>query len=164
MIKTIIFDFNRTIYDPELDLIENKTINLLRYFKSKNIKLALITTYEKNRNKKIIQLKLNKYFDLIKITREKTVNDFLDTLLKLSSKPKDTVVVGDYLKDEINIGNILGLTTIWLKKGKFSNVSPENKFETPDYIIEDLIRLKEMIIYLNNTVLLNQKETAKNDK
>ena len=49
MIKSIIFDFNRTLYIPELQKIPEETIQLLKNLKNMGFSLALISIREAKR-------------------------------------------------------------------------------------------------------------------
>ena len=58
---------------------------------------------------------------------------------------KKVIVVGDSIRDEIKIGNQLGLITIRLKKGKFAMDIPNNKDERAHYEIMDINELENII-------------------
>lgn len=138
--KAIIFDFNRTLYNPETDKLINGCLIVLKFF-SQNKKLALITTETGDRQNKIGQLGIDKFFKIILPTREKTKKDFLKCCQFLGVKPKDVMVVGDRVRGEIAIGNKLGMFTVQFKNGKFAKELPENGFEIPKLIIKDLREL-----------------------
>ena len=152
MIKAIIFDFNRTIYDPEKNIIEKETIELFIFLRDNNISLGLISTYKKNRINLINGYNLRDYFDEILFVEEKCKNDFIYIIKKLNSTKEQTLIVGDYLRDEIKIGNLLRIITVWYKRGKFSNLVP-GKLEVSKFIISNLNELKGIITYLNTQEL-----------
>ncbi len=52
MINGIIFDFNRTLYIPEINRIPKKTIELLDKLKNKGFKMSLLVKKEKKKLKK----------------------------------------------------------------------------------------------------------------
>ena len=54
----------------------------------------------------------------------------------------NSFVIGDRVRYEIKIGNILGFQTIWLKLGKFSVEKPQSNEEKPDFTI---LSLKEIL-------------------
>lgn len=46
--------------------------------------------------------------------------------------------MGDRIMREIEIGNNLGMQTMWYKKGKFVDELPVVKTQEPNYIIQEL--------------------------
>lgn len=58
--------------------------------------------------------------------------------------PKLTMVVGDRVRSEIEIGNKLRTITIWVKQGRFCEETPLSKFQEPKFIINSLIDLLDL--------------------
>lgn len=144
MIKSIIFDFNRTLFDPERADFNPKALVVLKKLKSK-YKLFLISSGGTKRQDLINRLNLKDYFLKITITeKEKSQEDFADCLTKGNCLPEETLVLGDVLNSEIFLGKGLGTKTVWFKKGLFSNqkITKKNK---PDYIISSLWELLSLI-------------------
>lgn len=106
MKKIIIFDFNKTIYNPYEGCLYRGTYSLLQRL-NKNYYLILVTTASPSRSINIQKLKLNKYFKKIIIVRRKNLN-----LYRNLSIAKKTILIGDNLKEEIRIGKKLKLKTI----------------------------------------------------
>lgn len=149
MIKGIIFDFNRTIYNPELARINDGVINLLERLVNSGYKLCLLSKKTiRDRRKQISELGLDKYFINIQvIDGDKTEQNFERCIDVLSLDPSEIAVVGDRIKKEIYLGNHFGMTTIWYKSGKFSSELPQKPDEEPHYTIT---RLEEILQYLNS--------------
>lgn len=42
------------------------------------------------------------------------------------------------MRSELEIGNKLKVTTIWVKQGKFASEEPENEHQKPDYSVKSL--------------------------
>lgn len=144
MIKTIIFDFNRTIFNPEKGFLESGALEVLDKFKNE-YKVFLICTGSPGRKKLIEILGLKKYFLKVLVAgKEKQEKHFLYCLKKSRSKPLQAVVVGDALMSEISIGKKLGIITIRLKKGKFAMEEPTRQ-NKPDYEIKSLLELPSLI-------------------
>jgi len=158
MIKLIIFDFNRTIFDPEKNIIEKSTFGLLRTLLKNRIELALITTYNRKRLNKIKSLKLKDYFKIIIITKKKTKKKFKRLVKELKLKPKEIIIIGDCLEEEIRIGNSLRIKTIWLNNK--SQFRIKNKSCIPWITINNLKELKLLLkkTLINNQDLINEKE------
>lgn len=136
MTKLIIFDFNRTIYDPERKRLIGGSVFVLKKLKKHGLELYLMTRQEKNRKQLIKNLGIQKYFSKIIFTQEKTYLNFKKLLGKKNHI--ETYVIGDRVMEEIKIGNCLKLKTIWLKQGKFSNEKPSESIEIPDFTIKKI--------------------------
>ena len=103
----IIFDFNRTIFNPETGTLYAGVVDLLILL-SKNHDLFLISQNEPGRKENFQKLGISDYFKKIVFVEEKTKSVFEE----LSESAKDVMVVGDRLRGEILIGKQLGVTTI----------------------------------------------------
>lgn len=141
MIKAIIFDFNRTLYLPEIKKIPESSIELLKRLKDLGFVLALITIKE-NTKKEWIR-KISRFFLIVKEVNQKTENDFLDILKELNLNKDDVLVVGDRVKIEIKIAKRLGLKTVWFRNGKFKDELPDID-EIPDYTISKLENILDL--------------------
>lgn len=122
MLKALIFDFNRTLYDPENLTLFPGVLEVLSEL-SKELTLGLITTYNPDRNNELfVKLKINDFFNLIKIVEEKNKQVFLDFCNQWSLSPTEVGVVGDLADDEIAIGKSLGMTTFLLDRKKHDSL------------------------------------------
>ena len=147
MIKGIIFDFNRTLYLPEINKIPEKTVQLLNKLKSEGFRMALLAKKEKNRNKLIE--KVSSFFFLIKQVSKKSNKEFINILKKMNLKKKEAIVIGDRIKSEIKIANKAGIKTIWYRNGKFKDELPNSKYEYPNYTITEIEELPKLLNRLN---------------
>lgn len=140
MKKIIIIDFNRTLYDPEQERIMDETIDTLKYLKSKNYKLVLLSMAHPNRKKLLDSLGITPFFNKIIITNYKSKKLFNKII-----NNSESVVIGDRIKKEITIGNQVNATTIWLQQGKFANELPTKNIEKPNYIIKKIEEIKKIL-------------------
>ncbi len=143
--KIIIFDFLRTVYDPEkLEFLEDAVL-VLEKLKTKNI-LILYTSREgdANREKNLEKLNLKKYFNQIVLVDKKKQEDLIKIFNQFNLAKEDILVVGDRIKSEIRLGNQTGFKTVWLKKGKYSTEEPEIKKEKPNFCIYGLKELLKL--------------------
>lgn len=140
MIKGVIFDYNRTIYDPLAGSLMPGAKSLLDYLAGNKIKLTLLSkTFRPGRKEQIQELGISGYFEEIIVTYEdKQPAHFNRLLTAMSLKPTQVCVIGDRIKSEIVIGNQMGMKTIWLQMGKFKDERPESPIEDPDLIISSL--------------------------
>jgi len=123
---------------------------LLETLKEKKIKLILVTSgITKRQQKKIELLKIEYLFDEIFIhdveTGPEKEDFFTEVLKRFNLKPKEVVSVGDRIHSEIRIANMLGMNSVRLLHGRFSEVKPKNILEEPDYSINKISDLFDAI-------------------
>jgi HAD superfamily phosphatase (TIGR01668 family) len=137
MFKGVIFDFNRTIYDPEKGSLTEGVCQLLEdlYLRKK---LCLISVGGREREQQIQDLEIEKYFVSTQVVHRKTQSHFRKCMQYMLLSAEEVVVVGDRVRSEIYIGNRLGMKTIWYESGIFRKELPRNKLEQPDYRITQL--------------------------
>lgn len=129
MMKAYIFDFNRTLYDPDSGALVPGAIKNLEVLKRGGALLFLIGKGTNERTNLINELGLQRYFDEIIVKEEKDIADF--EYLKKKFPDTDFYVIGDRVKKEITYGNRCGFKTIWLRQGKFAGELPETEEENP---------------------------------
>ncbi|MEK7551070.1 MAG: HAD hydrolase-like protein [Patescibacteria group bacterium] len=148
MIKGIIFDWGRTLYDNEKEFLFSETKDVLDYL-SKKYNLAIVSlatdgNFEK-RWKIIKNYDLEKYFKSILFTQDNKDKLYIETLKKMNLNPKEIIIIDDRVIRGIAWGNKRGAKTIWIKKGKFSNELPTKVTGIPTYTItnlKDLLKLE----------------------
>ena len=134
--SVIIFDFNRTIYDPETGDLTLGAMDLLEALHGGNI-LVLLGKGDEERRKLVAGLGVENYFDKIIIKMDKGVEDY-EAVRDSYPEADDFIVVGDRIKKEIVCGNKAGMKTIWFRSGKFSDEVPSEPDEEPNHIIKNL--------------------------
>lgn len=137
----IIFDYNRTIFDPETDNLYLGVLELLQKLSVK-YELFLISRNEPTRKRKLKEFHIKNYFQKILFVDEKTEKIFK----KIAGDTRKIVVIGDNISDEIKIGNQLGFLTIRLKKGKFSTETPKNEKEIAKFEVGNIGELENIIL------------------
>jgi len=145
MRKAIIFDFNRTLYDPEKGSFVQGAIGSLETLKKEGFLLFLVGKGTDERASLINELGLHRYFDEIIVKEEKDLADF--EYLKKKYSGVDFYTVGDRVKKEIRFGNECGFKTIWFKNGKFAGELPETKEENPWKTIQDFNELIPVLLF-----------------
>ena len=137
----IIFDYNRTIFDPETDKLYPGVFELLQKLSMK-YELFLISRDEPLRKKRLTELNIKNYFQKIIFVAEKSKQIFKE----IAGDTKNTVVIGDSIGAEIKIGNQLGFITVRLKRGKFALEIPQDKDEIAKFEITDIQDLENIIL------------------
>ncbi|MFW5853018.1 MAG: HAD family hydrolase [Patescibacteria group bacterium] len=158
--KIVIFDLDDTLFDTSGQLDETysglneiklfpETLSVLKTLKAKGIILFLVSIgSEKIQTEKIKILKINDYFEEIFICStgeekykifEKIINDYIEI------ETKEILVAGDRIDREITYGKQLGCFTVRINRGKWKDLQPANKLQVPDYIVNDLTEILEII-------------------
>ena len=70
---------------------------------------------------------------------------FQIALDRAGCKPEEAVMVGDRLDNDIVPANKIGMTTVWIKQGFGGFTEPQTIDETPDYIIDKLTDIYQLI-------------------
>ena len=152
--KTAIIDFNRTLWNPDTNNLIPGAQELLQLLKGKEIKLALISAASDKKERQILIKSISSFFDVIKVVSEKSPQLFEEIIQNFNTKPTETIVIGDRIKGDINIGNRLGMKTIRLKAGKYAQEEPLTKNENPNY---SFTSLREITTFLNETILRSER-------
>jgi ribonucleotide monophosphatase NagD (HAD superfamily) len=77
------------------------------------------------------------HFDEIHFVRDGKSDDDIGRYID-HNHPERSVVVGDRVRSEIEVGNRLGAITIQLKQGIFADELPETDIQKPNHIVETL--------------------------
>ncbi|MGM0565684.1 MAG: tRNA pseudouridine(55) synthase TruB [Bacteroidota bacterium] len=139
-VKAVIFDFNRTLYDPEKENLMEGARRLLNSLKKRGIKMALLSvTSSGDREQLIASLDLHSYFEeTLVLSGNKEPEHFVELSQKMQVDPEKCLVIGDRIKQEIHSANLAGMKTCWLQRGKFKKEKPDIQDEKPDYTINNL--------------------------
>ncbi len=144
MINTIIFDWKRTLYNPDDGTLINGTKEILESLQHYNISLILIGKGGSEMYAEVKRLGVEQYFSNI-VFQEGAKEDSLFKPYISKEDPSTTLIVGDRVRSEIMVGKSLGATTVWFRQGKFSGEEPENDNQKPDYIITALIEVAGLL-------------------
>lgn len=144
MIEAAIFDYGRTLHDPEMDRLYPESRKVLGQLKEMGLKLGLVSRGKniERRYQDFKRFDLESYFELIQVVGQEGKKEFEPFIDDLGIKDCSKVaIVGDRVKSEILEGNKLGCITIWLRRGKFRDELAENIDEEPDFIIYSLTEI-----------------------
>lgn len=158
---TIIFDWKRTIYDPESKQLIEGAINILKFLTTKWSKVILIGKGGEAMLQEVKRLKVEQYFSKIIFLEGKKDMKVFSEFVSIKN-PKLTMIVGDRIRSEIEIGNKLNATTIWIKQGKFSGELPVSKRQEPTFSVNSLADLVGFFAsYCNRANSNNNKNNNK---
>lgn len=135
---------------PEkLEAFDDVRQTLLSLRKQK-IKVLLVTLghHERQLNK-LKLLGIQRFFDGIEVhdpnETDSKETHFKKLLKKFRLKPSECVSVGDRLHSEIKISNRLGMHTVHMKHGRYAKAGPANEFEEPDFSINKISEILEVL-------------------
>lgn len=131
----IIFDYNRTIFNPERENLYFGVKALLAELSEKH-QLFLISRQIPGRELIINRLGIKKFFQKIYFVPEKNKKLFEEII----QKNQQVMVVGDRLPEEIKIGEELNCITVWINRCIELNLNIK-----PQHIIFNILEVKEII-------------------
>ncbi len=118
---------------------------------SKKYTLGLVTFgHMETQQKKLEKLGLKKYFKYVgfdeygklELTKKECFEEFCK---KLKMKPEEVIVVGDNPKNEIAIGNQMGMTSVRILAGSRKNFEPENDYQISDYKFKKITDVEKFV-------------------
>jgi len=142
MLRGIIFDFMRTLYNPEKGELFAGVLPMLQSFKESGLKQGLVSFGGEEKRRLLRNLGLTSVLDWYRVVEDKTPEVFQDFLSKFSLKPEEILVVGDLVREEITVGKGIGAQTVWVKWGLFAKEQPSVK---PDFVISSISELVPVV-------------------
>jgi len=145
-IKTIIFDWGWTLYDPQTKTFFPEALKVVQALAGK-YKLAIVSLATKGqpqiqeRNLIIQETGIGKYFKFILFAESNKGKLYEKTLQELGVSAEEAAIVDDRTIRGIRWGNQHGCMTIWLERGKFSNELPNEETGEPTHTIKNLDEL-----------------------
>lgn len=146
--KIIIWDFNRTLYNPDAAKLIKGAVEVLVYARQKNYTGIL---FSKNKvgampiKEQLESLDINEYFQAIIESEGKNIKDIEQLLLFYPPDKTKSYLISDRAQTDISVGNALGFKTVWFKNGKFACDLPRTAEETPLFTIDKLIEFKHIL-------------------
>ncbi len=99
---------------------------------------------------KLRRLGIEAYFDAVIVSPEldssKHQRDVFDVALDdLAGSPEETLYVGDDPRVDFRVPNRLGMATVRLRRGRYTDLEPEDDAAAPDAEIEELAALPALL-------------------
>ena len=139
--RAVIFDFNRTLYDPEVDSLYPGAAQLLDS-QSRSRTLFLYSRDEGGRDTLLEELGVMDAFSRIYFVSNKNAESVRKILTENDLSSEECIVVGDLMTSELAAGNEAGLETVWVKQGRFADVT--SNFE-PTYVVTSISELSTLL-------------------
>lgn len=140
--KTIIFDFNRTLLDPDSATLYPGVSSMLQALRKRGYVLHLVSRLEPTRTQTLQKLGITDYFSRIALVEDK--DEVIHQLVNAAEG--ETYVVGDRLHDEIRSGNRAGARTIHVKQGTFSYLEPEGEHDRAWQTVENISQAFDLLL------------------
>lgn len=141
---SIIFDWKRTLYNPDTTELVNDAKELLEYAKSETSKLILIGKGAQEMHDEVERLGVKDFFSDIIFQEGKKDPEMFKQFISPNNS-KDTMFIGDRIRSELAVGRELGASTIWVRNGKFADELPESENQEPDYTVSNLSQCLELL-------------------
>lgn len=137
--QVIIFDFNRTLYDPDARTLVPGARDVLDAARDRGYILVLLAQAAPSRRALITELGLANYFAQIELVGHKSIELILAITDRHDADPATSFVIGDRTTGEIRLGQAAGWRTIWLQSGRFAGELPHPD-HPPTHTITDVRR------------------------
>ena len=144
MITSIIFDWKRTLYDPDNGTLLEGAEEILKMLRGHEMPLVLVGKGGNDMYDEVKRLAVTDYFKNI-VFQEGTKEDSLFKPFVPESNPSSALFIGDRIGSELAVGKRLGATTVWVRQGKFANEVPANASENPNYTVKSLVEAKKLL-------------------
>ena len=143
------FGLKKAPWNSDDEVIYLEAEDCLRVL-NKRYKIGIIANQNPGSRERLERIGLLKYIDLVIASAEEGVAKpdlriFQIALAHAKCKPEEAVMVGDRIDNDIIPANKIGITTVWIRQGFGGLAKPKNAVETPDYIINNLNELFEII-------------------
>lgn len=144
------FGLKKTPWHREDERLYPETEDILRYLRDKGYLIGVIANQGLGTEKRLENWGIRKYFDSVTASAEEGVAKpdleiFRRALNKAGCSAGNSVMIGDRLDNDIAPANSLGMRAVWIKQGFSVYCSPTCPQERTDYIISNLMELKNIL-------------------
>lgn len=113
---------------------------------SKKYKIGVIANQSLGTKERLAQKDILKYIDLVIASAEEGVAKpdrriFEIALERSNCKAANSVMIGDRIDNDIVPANLLGMNTIWIKRGFGQYWKISQEIEKPDFVVNNLLEL-----------------------
>ena len=151
-VKSIIFDWGRTLYDSETKKEFPEAEEILALCAKRGYRLAVVSLTSEHSNanleertKQIETSPLRKYFEMVAVTDTDKDKSFDETVAALDMPPEEILIVDDRTVRGIKYGSLRGHPTVWLQAGKFANELPNDSTKSPTFTVHSLTELADIL-------------------
>ncbi len=136
-------------WNKGLEVLYEDSISCLDFLSGK-YKIGVIANQSLGTEQRLERYGLLKYINLVVASAEEGVAKpnkriFEIALNKSGCTASHSVMIGDRIDNDIVPANLLGMTTVWVKQGFGKHWTIENETEKPDYTVNSLSELCEIL-------------------
>lgn len=133
-------------WHKELEKLYPNVPDVLSALVDEGYKLGVIANQSPGTKQRLENWGILQYFDIVLASAEEGVAKpdpeiFRKALSEAKCPPKQAVMVGDRLDNDIVPAKQIGMKTVWVKQGFARYGSPKNLFEKADYTINNITEL-----------------------
>ena len=144
-VQSAIFDWKRTLYNPdERRLMDNAEMLLKTLYQQGERPLHVIGMGDDGMYAEVERLGVGQYLENVIFLSEAKSDEVFAPYVD-QEQPSSTLVIGDRTRSELEVGNRLGATTIWVRQGKFSDEIPVTPEQQPTHEVESLAGVIELL-------------------
>ena len=132
-------------WSPLYEELYPDTMECLRILKKK-YKLGIIANQIPGAEKRLEEMGMRRYFDVIVSSAEEGVAKpdpriFNIALIRAGCTPEQAVMIGDRIDNDIVPAKQMGMKTVWIRQGVGRYWNIQGECETPDYEVNSLSEL-----------------------
>ncbi|MCH5345399.1 MAG: HAD family hydrolase [Acetatifactor sp.] len=147
------FGLSQTPWHKEDEVLYSSSEEILKYFCEKGYKIGIIANQSFGTAERLENWGILKYIDVIASSAELGVAKpdraiFSKALEMAGCVAQEAVMIGDRLDNDISPAQKLGMQTIWVRQGFAIYQNLQLAECQPDYIVDNLLELKEIPILL----------------
>ena len=141
IVRSIMFDWGRTLYDSENQVPFSETEKVLQFLSKLYLLVIVSLVSDGNIEKRMQVLQacgIERYFSAVYFAQKDKDSLYATALANLGLLAREVAIVDDRVVRGIRWGNSCGATTIWLRRGKFRDEEPNEETGEPTYVISNL--------------------------
>ena len=143
------YDLKTVPWNSDDEFVYPETENCLSEL-SKHYRIGIIANQNLGSEERLEKLGLLKHIDLVISSAEEGVAKpdlriFQIALARADCKPEEAIMVGDRIDNDIIPANKIGMTTVWIKHGFGGYAELKEIEEHPDYTINNLNYLLNLL-------------------
>lgn len=142
--KTYIFDWKRTLYDPDNRCLIDGAVDVLELLRQQGAVLSLVGKGADDMLAEVERLGVKQYFAYIDFRDGAKDIDLYEKAVA-GVLPHDIVFVGDRVRSELAVGKSIGAKTVWVRQGVYADELPESSEQEPDFAVSSLRELKDLL-------------------
>ncbi|MBL7045891.1 MAG: HAD family hydrolase [Parcubacteria group bacterium] len=149
MHKLVIFDWGRTLWNPETQKLFNKVPQVLEFLTRKGYTLSIVAlATDGDTKRRLDALKASAIEDCFaKTLFRETGKDkmYKETLKELKFESSETIIIDDRVVRGIKFANKYGCKSIWIQSLKFREEYPTEETGKPTYTIDKIGQLIDIL-------------------